>query len=262
MTSNDGLNPLNNESERTDELKQLIDESNNIVFFTGAGISTESGIPDFRSPKTGIWNKISPIEFSEYLASEEKRTESWRRKFGGDRKMFTAKPNKGHEAIAILIEQQKAKAVITQNVDNLHQESGIDDYKIVELHGNSRYATCLDCNTRYELADLEIEFNKINRVSPCSRCGGIIKTATISFGQAMPEDAMRRAEAVTLECDLFIVVGSSLIVYPAAGFPELAKHIGATLVILNREETPLDGLADLVLHQEIGPTLSYVVGIN
>ena len=250
------------ELERIDELRDLIDQSHNIVFFTGAGVSTESGIPDFRSPGTGIWNKISPIEFSDYLSSEEKRIESWRHKFGGDRKMQTAKPNKGHEAIAKLVAQSKAKAVITQNVDNLHQESGIADSQIIELHGNSRYAKCLECETRYELAELEGEFKKIGRISPCSRCGGIIKTATISFGQAMPLDAMSKAEEATLQCDLFIVAGSSLVVYPAAGFPELAKQIGATLVILNRERTPLDGLADLVFHEEIGPTLSYVGGIN
>ena len=248
--------------ENVDELRQLIVDLKDIVFFTGAGISTESGIPDFRSPGTGIWNKISPIEYSEFIASETKRIESWSLKFSGDGKMESAQPNKGHEAIAKLIAMGKATAVITQNVDNLHQESGIEDSKIIELHGNSCYAKCLDCETRYELAGLQLEFRRHGHISPCSHCGGIVKTATISFGQPMPLDAMRDAESVSCSCDLFIVVGSSLVVYPAAGFPELAKQAGATLVILNRGETPLDGIADLVLHAEIGPTLSYVVGIN
>ena len=240
----------------------MIELSNKIVFFTGAGISTESGIPDFRSPGTGIWNKISPIDFQEFVASENRRTESWRRRFSGDSKMTEAEPNKGHEAIAKLIDEGKATAVITQNIDNLHQKSGVAEDLVIELHGNSGYAKCLDCGFRYELADLELQFKAKGRVEPCSRCGGIIKSATISFGQAMPEDAMHQAQVETVNCDLFIVLGSSLVVYPAAGFPELATRLGTPLVILNRESTPLDPLADLVINDEIGPSMSYVVGLN
>lgn len=242
--------------------RALIDASNRIVFFTGAGISTESGIPDFRSPGTGLWNKIKPIQFQDFIASEDTRQESWRRRFTGERSMEKASPNKGHYAIARLIELGKSPAIITQNVDNLHQNAGVPDDQVIELHGNASYATCLSCGTRYELADLEAQFAKQNRVDPCGRCGGIIKSATISFGQAMPEDAMVRAQSIVESCDLMIVAGSSLVVYPAAGFPEYAKRLGAKLVILNREETPLDSIADLVLHREIGPTLAYVVGIN
>jgi len=248
-----------------DELQafqDLIDAANNIVFFTGAGISTESGIPDFRSQGTGIWEKMKPIYFEEFLKSEEARTEQWRRRFSGDRKMQSAEPNKGHLAIARLEEMGKLSAVITQNVDNLHQNAGVPDDKVIELHGNASYAKCLSCEMRYELADLESQFNQQERIDPCSRCGGIIKGATISFGQAMPEDAMVRAQALTESCDLMIATGSTLIVYPAAGFPEYAKRLGAKLAILNREETPLDPIADLVLHREIGPTLSFVVGLN
>jgi len=241
----------------------MIARARRVVVFTGAGISTESGIPDFRSPGTGIWNKIKPIEFQEFLASEERRQESWRRRLGGDGSQWAdAKPNRGHRAVAKLIEDGKATAVITQNVDNLHQDSGVPESKIIELHGNNSYASCLSCSTRYELADLKGQFEALGRVEPCSRCGGIIKTATISFGQAMPEDAMARAQEQTNACDLFIVIGSSLVVYPAAGFPEYAKRLGAGLVIVNREPTPLDGMADLVLHREIGPTMGYVVGVN
>ena len=245
-----------------EQFQKLLAGARRAVVFTGAGISTESGIPDFRSPGTGLWTKMKPIEFSDFITSERARQESWKRKFGGDRTFENAKPNKGHEAVAKLVSDGKVSAVITQNVDNLHQDSGVPDTQVIELHGNTRHAACLDCSLRYELADLEQEFKTTQRVGPCRKCGGIIKTATISFGQAMPERAMRRAHAETLACDLFIVIGSSLVVYPAAGFPEMAKDLGAKLVIVNREPTGLDPIADLVLHREIGPTMSYVVGIN
>jgi NAD-dependent deacetylase len=243
-------------------LQQLIDAAHRIVIFTGAGISTESGIPDFRSPGTGLWTKIKPIQFQDFVASEPVRQESWRRRFTGERTIESARPNKGHEAIAKLIRSGKASAVITQNVDNLHHASGIDASQIIELHGNASYAKCLQCQTRYEMADLEQQFYSTGRVAPCGRCGGIVKSATISFGQAMPDAEMARAQQHTEDCDLFIVIGSSLVVYPAASFPEFAKHRGAKLVIINREPTPLDNLADLVVHREIGATLAYVVGIN
>jgi NAD-dependent deacetylase len=243
-------------------LTAIIESARNVVFFTGAGISTESGIPDFRSPGTGLWNKMKPIEFQDFVASDEVRQESWRRRFSGERTLENARPNKGHKAVAKLINTGKASAVITQNVDNLHQDSGIPDPQVIELHGNTSYASCLSCSTRMEMADVERQFLQHGRVEPCGRCGGIIKSATISFGQAMPEGPMQAAQSATEACDVMIVVGSSLVVYPAAGFPEHAKRRGATLIILNREPTPLDEIADLVLHEEIGPTLSYVVGVN
>ncbi len=248
--------------DQLSEFATLIDAASNIVFFTGAGVSTESGIPDFRSPGTGLWNKMKPIQFQDFVASEDTRTESWRRRFEGERPMENAEPNLGHKAIARLVDQGKSSAIITQNIDNLHQNSGVPDERIIELHGNATYASCLSCATRYELADLESQFQQQGRVEACNRCGGIIKSATISFGQAMPEDEMRRAQAATEACDLMVVVGSSLVVYPAAGFPEYAKKLGAGLVILNREATPLDGIADLVLHLEIGPSLGFVTGLN
>lgn len=250
------------DTARLDEMRALLDEAERVVVFTGAGISTESGIPDFRSPGTGLWNKVKPIEFQDFMASEEVRQESWRRRFTGDRSMEGAEPNNGHKAVAKLVAEGKVTAVITQNVDNLFQDAGIPDEQVVELHGNASYAKCLSCGTRYEMADLEAQFNDLGRVAPCSRCGGIVKSATISFGQAMPEDAMLRAQQFTESCDLMLTTGSTLIVYPAAGFPEYAKRLGAKLVILNREATPLDGIADLVVHGEIGPALSYVVGVN
>ena len=243
-------------------LRQLLAAARRVVFFTGAGISTESGIPDYRSPGTGLWTKMKPIQFQDFVASESIRQAFWRRRFSGERTIENAKPNKGHEAIAKLIREGKATAVITQNVDNLHQNSGIDPSRIVELHGNASYAKCLDCQTRYELTELEQQFRTSGRVAPCSACGGIIKSATISFGQSMPVREMQRAQEQTLRCDLFIVVGSSLVVYPAAGFPELAKEVGAKLAIINREATPLDSIADLIVRREIGATLSFAVGIN
>ena len=245
-----------------DVLQAMIDAARRIVFFTGAGISTESGIPDYRSPGTGLWNKIKPIEFQDFMASDEVRQESWRRRFASGAEWEDAKPNRGHRALAKLIADGKATAIITQNVDNLHQESGVAEERLIELHGNTRYAKCLSCETRYELGDLKRQFESLGRVEPCGKCGGIVKTATISFGQPMPVEAMERAQAATNDCDLFVVVGSSLVVYPAAGFPEYAKRLGAKLAIVNREPTPLDGIADLVLHEEIGPALGYAVGVN
>lgn len=248
--------------ESLDALGWMIESARRVVVFTGAGISTESGIPDYRSAGTGLWNKMKPIEFQDFIASEEVRRESWRRRFSGGRKMESAKPNNGHKAVAKLVEQGKAIGVITQNVDNLFQAAGIDDERIVELHGNATYARCLDCGLRREMADLEQEFQRLGHVGPCGRCGGIIKSATISFGQAMPEEAMRRANALTEQCDLMLTMGSTLVVYPAAAFPEHCKRLGGKLVIMNREPTPLDGIADLVVHGELGAALSYVVGVN
>ncbi len=209
-----------------ERLHQLIDDAERIVFFTGAGISTESGIPDFRSPGTGLWTKMKPIQFQDFMASEEVRQESWRRRFTGARAMENARPNVGHRAIAALGEAGKLLAVITQNVDNLHQDSGVPDDQVIELHGNASYATCLSCGLRYEMADLEAQFKERERIEPCSRCGGVIKSATISFGQSMPEAAMGRAQAAVEACDLCVVVGSSLRGLPRRRFPRVRQAAG------------------------------------
>jgi len=245
----------------TDRLREMIDGARRIVAFTGAGISTESGIPDFRSPG-GIWTKYQPIYFDDFMSSEEMRREAWRWKFATDETMVKAEPNAGHRALARLVEQGKMTAIITQNVDGLHQRSGVPASKIIELHGNTTYATCLDCGQRHELAPIRKAFEHDGTLPACEKCDGIVKTATISFGQAMPEIQMARAQDETQNCDLFIVLGSSLVVYPAAGFPQIAKRRGAKLVILNRDPTDQDDDADLVLHGEIGPTMSRVVGVN
>jgi len=243
------------------ELAQAIDRARRAVVFTGAGISTESGIPDFRSPG-GIWTRMAPIDFSDFLASEEARRETWRRRFAMEETFRSAAPNRGHRSVAELVRCGKAAAVITQNIDGLHQASGIADDRVIELHGNTTYAHCLDCKARYELEALRLAFDRAGEAPVCDDCGGFVKTATISFGQAMPQEAMRRAEIETLAADLFIVLGSSLVVYPAAGFPELAKHNGAALVIINREPTGLDTIADLVLNRPIGETLGAAVGVH
>jgi NAD-dependent deacetylase len=245
----------------TERLHELIAGAKRIVAFTGAGISTESGIPDFRSPG-GIWTKYQPIYFDDFRSSEEMRREAWRRKFATDETMVKAEPNAGHRALAKLVEQGRMPAIITQNIDGLHQRSGVPESRIIELHGNTTYATCLDCGQRCELAPIKKAFLAKGELPICEKCDGIVKTATISFGQAMPEIQMARAQDETMTCDLFMVLGSSLVVYPAAGFPRIAKRKGAKLVILNREPTDQDVNADLVIHGEIGPTMSRVVGVN
>lgn len=237
------------------QLRELVNATDVIVPFTGAGISTECGIPDFRSPG-GLWTKYRPIAFDRFVASAAMRDESWRRRFAMEAQFSTARPGSGHLALASLHRMGKIPAVITQNIDNLHQASGIAADNVVELHGNTTYATCLDCGRRYELAWVKERFTPAGRAPDCEDCGGHVKTATISFGQAMPAAAMRRAEALCGACDLFLAIGSSLVVWPAAGFPLLAKRNGARLVILNREPTDFDDTANLVIRADIGPTLA------
>jgi NAD-dependent deacetylase len=236
-------------------LQDMIHEARTVVPFTGAGISTECGIPDFRSPG-GIWTRYSPIPFEEFLASQEARNESWRRRFAMTSEFGDARPGRGHRALASLYRAGKSPVVVTQNIDNLHQASGIAPEHVVELHGNTTYAVCLDCSERYELSWVRARMEAGNGCAPdCPGCGGFIKTATISFGQAMPEAAMRRAEDLARSCDLFLSIGSSLAVWPAAGFPLMAKRNGARLIVINREPTAFDEVADLVLHRDIGTVL-------
>jgi len=243
------------------DLRDMIERARRIAVFSGAGISTESGIPDFRSPG-GIWSRMAPIDFRDFVRSEEMRREAWRRRFAQDAMMRAAEPNRGHRAVATLVRQGKAQAVITQNIDGLHQASGVPDRQVIELHGNTTYAACLDCGERYEIEAIRAEFEKDETPPVCAKCEGLVKTATISFGQAMPEAAMLRAEAETRAADLFLVLGSSLVVYPAAGFPAMAKRNGAALVIVNREPTPLDEIADRVIQEQIGDVLGGAVGVN
>jgi len=239
-------------------LAAVLRESRRAVIFTGAGMSTESGIPDFRSPG-GIWTRMQPIAFQDYLSDARARQLSWQRRLEMEETWKTVAPNDGHRAVAELVACGKASHVITQNIDGLHQQSGVPADMLIELHGNTRYAKCLDCSERTEIAAILSHFAAHGDAPDCAQCGGLMKTATISFGQPMPRGEMARADEAVGACDLMLVLGSSLQVYPAAGFPLQAKRQGARLVILNREETPLDGLADLVINAEIGPTMAAVI---
>lgn len=237
-----------------DDLSKALLACRKAVVFTGAGVSTESGIPDFRSPG-GIWSKMQPILFDDFVTSEEARQEDWRRRFLMFDQFGDARPNAGHLAIADWVRAGIVDVVITQNIDGLHQASGIPADQVVELHGNGTYATCLDCGKRFEDDHIRPAFEEFGVAPTCDSCGGILKAAVISFGQAMPEAEMERARVATLDADLFIAMGSSLVVYPAAGFPVLAKSNGADLILINGADTDLDDEANLVLRGKIGEIL-------
>ena len=236
-------------------LQDMIQEARIVAGFTGAGISTESGIPDFRSPDSP-WMRNKPIPFELFLENPEARREAWRRKFTMDDLYRGARPSAGHIGFASLVASGRMPAVITQNIDGLHQASGLAEDQVIELHGNGTYAKCLSCGRRHELDWVRYHFERNGDPPECIVCGGILKSATISFGQAMPEEPMRRAQRLSASCELFLVAGSSLVVFPAAAFPAFAKENGARLVIVNREPTPLDKAADLVIHAEIGEVFS------
>ena len=242
-----------------EQLGNMIAEAACIVPFTGAGISTECGIPDFRSPG-GLWTRNRPIPFDEFVASQEARDESWRRRFAMQETFAAARPGRGHRALASLFRAGKIPAVITQNIDNLHQMSGFAPDHVIELHGNTTYARCIGCGQVYQLDWVKHRFDQDDAAPNCTVCDEPVKTATISFGQMMPEDEMQRATELSQACDLFIAIGSSLVVWPAAGFPMMAKNAGARLVIINREPTDQDDIADLVIRHDIGETLGPFVG--
>src|ERR1700743_2906279 len=199
-----------------EDLARLLGQSRRAVIFTGAGMSTESGIPDFRSPG-GVWSRMKPIMFQDFVTDEAMRREAWNRTFSGVAGWGGAEPNQGHYAVARLVARGKVSSVITQNVDNLHQASGVPETQVLELHGNASFATCLECGLRHELDVLKQGFLGTGEIPLCRDCGGLGEVPTISFGQAMPPEVMRLAEIETLAADLFIVLGSSLVVFPAAG---------------------------------------------
>ncbi|WP_395667049.1 SIR2 family NAD-dependent protein deacylase [Methylocella sp.] len=240
--------------EAREALVAAVEEADRVVAFTGAGVSTECGVPDFRS-KDSPWIRLRPIAFDAFVADVLMREEAWRRKFELDDIYAHAAPGRGHYALANLVASGKASAIITQNIDNLHQASGAPDDRIIELHGNGSYAKCLSCGARHELGPIRRDFDASGVAPVCAACGGFVKSATISFGQPMPQEAMARAYQATVACDLFLAIGSSLVVYPAASFPSLAQERGARLVIVNGEATPLDSQADLVLRGDIGDIL-------
>lgn len=236
----------------------MVQHAERAVVFTGAGISTECGIPDFRSPG-GFWTRYRPIAFAEFLASPATRLEAWRRFLMIRETIAGAEPGAAHLAVAQLVAYGHVSHVITQNIDALHERAGIAPERIIEIHGNGTYATCLACGLRHEIDWVRQHIDAANAAPDCRACGGIVKSATISFGQTMPDQAMADARAATLNADLFIAIGSSLQVFPAAGFPVLARQNRTPLVIINREPTGLDGLANLVINAEIGPVMDAVM---
>lgn len=243
-----------------ERLGEMIAAAKRIVPFTGAGISTECGIPDFRSPG-GIWTKHRPIPYDEFVASQEARNEAWKRRFAMQGTFGAAKPGRGHRALASLYRAGKVPGVITQNIDNLHQNSGVGADDVIELHGNTTFARCIGCGKRFEIEWVKDRFEAEGGVAPsCPACDDPIKTATISFGEAMPEVPMQRATELSQGCDLMLAIGSSLVVWPAAGFPLLAKRCGAKLAIINIQPTDQDDQADLVIRFDIGETLGPFVG--
>lgn len=243
-----------------DAAANMIVQSKRLVVFTGAGMSTESGISDFRSPG-GVWSRFDPNEltFQKFLASEESREKYWEFSTSSWGEMAAAQPNPGHQAIAELDSIGKLDCIITQNIDGLHQRSGIPEEKVIELHGTARWVSCLECGKRYPREQIQDRLRGGIKVPWCDSCGGIMKPATISFGQAMPERETHQAETRAAACDLFLVAGSSLVVYPAAQMPLIAKESGARLIIINLTPTPHDPYADIVIHDKTSPALSQIV---
>ena len=254
-----GENKVMRVDDKTDVVASLILKSERVVALTGAGISTESGIPDFRSPG-GIWSRYDPEEFSfqRFLASEDARRRYW--EFSRDfyPVVASAKPNAAHLALAELYRLGKLHCIITQNVDGLHQKSGVPEDKVIEIHGTLMFVVCLDCGKKYPRGEIQKRV-EAGELPPRCECGGVLKPATISFGQPMPAREMRLAEEAATSCDLFMVVGSSLVVYPAASLPLLAKRSGARLVIINLTPTAHDNYADVVIHGKASATLQKIV---
>lgn len=239
-----------------DRVRRWIEESHALVVLTGAGISTDSGIPDFRGPN-GVWTKNPQAEkqatLEHYLSSGEVRRRAWRSRIESG--FFEAEPNAGHRALAELDRRGLLHTLVTQNVDGLHHASGVDPSRIVEVHGNVREWACLTCGARGPMADAVERVRGGEEDPPCPACGGIIKSATISFGQSLVPEDIQRAEEAALEADVLLAVGTTLQVYPVAGMVPLAKQAGARIVIVNNEATPFDGLADAVLREPIGEVL-------
>lgn len=242
------------------EAISLIKNSKRILVFTGAGISTESGIPDFRSIG-GIWDKYDPEDFyfQKFITSEESREKYWEMSTEYYSVMKKALPNKAHLAIKHIEDMGKLLAIVTQNIDRLHHRAGNSPQKIIELHGTAFLVKCLKCDHTFERDDIEERIKSGVKVPYCEFCSGIIKPATISFGQAMPEKETALAMEYATQCDLCIILGSSLVVYPAASIPEQARANGAALFIINRDETPMDHRADLVIHDSAAKTMDDII---
>ena len=226
------------------------------VAFTGAGISTESGIPDFRSPG-GVWSKNTPVMYDDFVRQRSERVRFWQMRKQLYREFSQAKPNDGHLAIAALERRGHLVAVVTQNIDGLHQDAG--SRRVLEVHGTNRVVACIGCGKEWMPEEVLARIDAGDEATDCDDCGAPLKCKTISFGQQMPMDVMAEAAQLSTEADVYLAIGSSLTVEPAASLPRMAKQHGATLVILNKTPTPLDGAADLVLHEPIGATMNAAV---
>lgn len=237
------------------DVARWLRDARRAVVFTGAGISTESGIPDFRSPG-GVWSRNQPVYYDQFLASSEARFEYWRQKAEAADDFINAQPNAGHLALAKWESEGRVAGVITQNIDGLHQQAG--SRRVLELHGTVRWIACVDCGQRYEPLPLMDQFRQRQQVPDCPNCGGRLKSATVSFGQSLPADVLEESVALAREADLFLAIGSSLVVYPAAGLPEIARRAGAKVVIINRDPTEQDATASAVIRESIGQTLTQI----
>ena len=239
-----------------DRARGLVAEARSPAAFTGAGMSTASGVPDFRSPG-GIWSRYKPVPFPEFVASRDARREYWRYKKETYDDFANARPNAGHRALAALEDAGRLRGVVTQNIDGLHQDAG--SRLVLELHGTNRRVACLRCRAEWPAAEIQARLVAGCEEPACDHCGGIVKAATVSFGQALPEDVLRESFSMAAASDLMLVLGSSLVVHPAAAIPVAAAEAGARLVIVNREPTPLDGLADVVLRGPLEDVLPALV---
>jgi NAD-dependent deacetylase len=243
---------------RPQSVADWLAEARAAVLFTGAGVSTESGIPDFRSPG-GVWSRRQPILFDEYVRDPQAQIEYWRQRAETHVQFAAAQPNVAHRTFARWEEAGRIRGVITQNIDGLHQLAGSQN--VLELHGTARQVACLDCATRYGADEMLRQFQESQSVPRCAQCGGLTKHATISFGQSLAPDVLQTAIRWARGAELFLAIGSSLVVTPAAELPALAKESGARLVIINREPTPLDGMADLVIRGAIGAVIQEIDGL-
>ena len=243
--------------EKIKLVAKKIKESKHLVVFTGAGISTESGIPDYRS-QGGIWDKFKPVYFDEFMSSEKSRIKYWEQRLDMEKSLSVSKPNAGHKSLAKLHDRGILKALITQNIDGLHEASGIPKEKIIELHGNTRRVRCMRCKKLISWEEAMVMIDAGEKAPACS-CGGFLKPDTISFGQAMPVEETQRAAMLSSKSDVFIVVGSTLLVQPAALMPEHAKNAGSFLVIINLSETPYDNVCDVLIRGKAGEVLKKIV---
>jgi NAD-dependent deacetylase len=259
-SASEGKKEEENMQEQMEQVARWIVTSKRVVVFTGAGLSTESGIPDFRSPG-GIWDRYNPEDFyfQKFLESEASREKYWQMATEMYEPMKRAQPNPAHIAISEMEKLGRLDCVITQNIDGLHLKAGNSEKKVIELHGTAMSVSCLSCKKRYDRDDLQKRLQRGLKVPYCDDCGGPLKPATISFGQAMPERETEEAYHRSSLSDLFIVIGSSLVVHPAASMPLVAKRSGAKLVIINRDPTPCDDMADIVIHGQAGPTMAAIL---